>query len=169
MPDNMDTQPAEARPVRETCSVYTEFAMPNDANVLGNLFGGKVMALVDLAGAAAAVRHARATVVTASVDELTFLHPIHIGEIITLHASVNRVFHTSMEVGVKVVAENPLTGVSRHTCSAYLTFVAISAQGTRLRLPQVRPESPVEIRRWEQAALRREHRLRMRSQRQARQ
>src|SRR5947209_3418290 len=98
------------RPVRESASEYSEIALPNDANPLGNLLGGRVMHLVDMAGAIAAVRHARCPVVTASVDNMTFLHPVHIGELITLKASVNRVFRTSMEVGVKVWVENLRTG-----------------------------------------------------------
>ena len=98
------------KPVRESISEYAELALPNDVNRLGNVLGGKVMHLVDLAGAMAAIRHARVPVVTASVDSLQFLHPVHIGELIILRSSVNRVFRTSMEVGVKVTTENLLTG-----------------------------------------------------------
>ena len=93
------------RPARESVSVYSEFALPNDANTFGYVLGGKVMHLVDLAGATAAIRHSRCPVVTASVDHMNFLHPIHIGQLIVLHASVNRVFRTSMEVGVRVEVE----------------------------------------------------------------
>src|SRR4051794_3263202 len=96
----------DPRPVRESASEYTEIALPNDANPLGNLLGGRVMHLVDLAGAIAASRHTRCAVVTASVDYMTFLHPVHIGQLLTLKASVNRVFRTSMEVGVKVWVED---------------------------------------------------------------
>ena len=88
--------------VRESVSEYSEFALPTDANTLGNVLGGKVMHLVDLAAALAAVRHARCPVVTASVDQMSFLHPVHIGQLIMLQSSVNRVFRTSMEVGVRV-------------------------------------------------------------------
>ena len=106
----------------------SELALPTDANGLGNVLGGKVMHLVDLAGAMAAMRHARRPVVTASIDHMNFLHPIHIGQLIVLHSQVNRVFRTSMEVGVKVIVEDLMTGCKRHTCSAYLTFVALDAQ-----------------------------------------
>src|SRR5918911_2594693 len=111
------------RPVRESQSEYSEFALPNDANPLGNLLGGRVMHLVDMCGALAAIRHARCPVVTASVDYMTFLHPVHIGQLLILKSSVNRVFRTSMEVGVKVWVEDLSTGDRRHTSSAYLTFV----------------------------------------------
>src|SRR5581483_2534527 len=100
----------EGKPVRESVSEYSELALPNDANGLGAVLGGKVMHLVDLAGAMAAMRHARRPVVTASVDSLHFLHPVHPGELIVLRSSVNRVFRTSMEVGVYVTTEHLLTG-----------------------------------------------------------
>src|SRR5579859_3807374 len=111
--------------VRASQSEYSELALPNDANGLGNVLGGKVMHLVDLAGALAATRHARRPVVTASVDYMNFLHPVKIGQLILLKSSVNRVFRSSMEVGVKVWVEDLRTGAVRHTSSAYLTFVAI--------------------------------------------
>ena len=120
---------AEGKPVRESVSEYAELALPNDVNKLGNIFGGKVMHLVDLAGAMAAIRHARLPCVTASVDSLQFLHPVHSGELILLRSSVNRAFRTSMEVGVKVITENLMTGERLHTCSAYLTFVALDENG----------------------------------------
>ena len=100
--------------VRESISEYSEFALPNDANTLGNVLGGKVMHLVDLAAALAAVRHSRCSVVTASVDHMSFLHPIHIGQLIVLRSSVNRVFRTSMEVGVRVEVENLVSGEIQH-------------------------------------------------------
>lgn len=152
----------EGRPVRESASVYSEMALPNDANTLGNVLGGKVMHLVDLAGALAAIRHARCPVVTASVDYMNFLHPIHIGQLIVLHASVNRVFRTSMEVGVRVEVENLVSGDIRHTSSAYLTFVALDKQGNRVPIPPVIPETEQEKRRYEEAERRRAYRLEMR-------
>jgi acyl-CoA hydrolase len=151
-----------ARPVRESVSVYSEFALPNDANMFGYVLGGKVMHLVDLAGALAAIRHARCPVVTASVDHMSFLHPIHIGQLIVLHSSVNRVFRTSMEVGVRVEVENLVTGEIKHTSSAYLTFVTLDKHGNRVVIPPAIPEAEVEIRRYEEAALRRAVRLQMR-------
>lgn len=152
----------EGKPVRESQAEYSEFALPNDSNMLGNLLGGKVMHLVDLAGAMAAMRHARRPVVTASVDSLHFLHPVKLGRLVMLCSSVNRVFRTSMEVGVKVVAENLLTGERVHTCSAYLTFVALNDDGKAMPVPPVIPESDDEKRRYQQAGERREYRLAMR-------
>ena len=148
--------------VRESISEYSEFALPNDANTLGNVLGGKVMHLVDLAAALAAVRHSRCSVVTASVDHMNFLHQIHIGQLIILRSSVNRVFRTSMEVGVRVEVENLVSGEIRHTSSAYLTFVAIDKTGNRVAVPQVIPETEEEKRRYEEAGERRTYRLAMR-------
>jgi len=158
----MDSSDMQGKPVRESQSEYSELALPNDANVLGHVLGGKVMHLVDLAGALAALRHARCPVVTASVDHMNFLHPVRIGELIMLRSSVNRVFHTSMEVGVKVWVEDLRTGERKHTSSAYLTFVAIDAGGKCAALPPVIPESAEEKRRFEEALRRREYRLDLR-------
>lgn len=151
----------EPKPVKASVSEYSELALPNDANVLGNLLGGKVMHLVDLAGALAAIRHARCPVVTASVDYMTFLHPIRIGQLVRLVSQVNRVFRTSMEVGVKVFVEDLITGEEKHTSSAYLTFVALDPQGNRVQIPLVIPETEEEKRRYDEALARREYRLRM--------
>jgi len=148
--------------VRESISEYSEFALPNDANTLGNVLGGKVMHLVDIAAALAAVRHSRCSVVTASVDHMSFLHPIHIGQLIVLRSSVNRVFRTSMEVGVRVEVENLVTGDIQHTASAYLTFVALDKSGSRLAIPPAIPETEDEKRRYEEAEERRAYRLAMR-------
>jgi acyl-CoA hydrolase len=148
--------------VRESISEYSEFALPNDANTLGNVLGGKVMHLVDLAAALAAVRHSRCSVVTASVDHMSFLHPIHIGQLIVLRSSVNRVFRTSMEVGVRVEVENLVSGEIQHTSSAYLTFVALDKSGRRVAIPPVIPETEYEKRRYEDAEERRAYRLALR-------
>ena len=148
--------------VRESISEYSEFALPNDANTLGNVLGGKVMHLVDIAAALAAVRHSRCAVVTASVDHMNFLHAIHIGQLIVLRSSVNRVFRTSMEVGVRVEVENLVTGEIRHTSSAYLSFVAIDKSGHRIAIPPVIPETEDQKRRYEEAGERRTYRLAMR-------
>lgn len=150
------------RPVRESVSEYSEIALPNDANPLGHLLGGRVMHLVDMAAALAAMRHARRPVVTACVDYMTFLNPVHIGQLIVLKSSVNRVFRTSMEVGVKVVVEDLATGEVRHTSSAYLTFVALDSEGRPVVIPQVIPETSEEKRRYEEAGRRREYRLQLR-------
>jgi acyl-CoA hydrolase len=153
----------EGKPVRESTYEYSELALPNDSNGLGNVLGGKVMHLVDLAAAITGLKHARNPVVTASVDNLAFLHPVHIGELITLRASVNRVFRTSMEIGVKVVTEKLLTGERRHTCSAYLTFVAIDREGKAVPIAPVIPETDEEKRRYRQAGERRQSRLELRN------
>jgi acyl-CoA hydrolase len=150
------------KPVRESQSEYSELALPNDANGLGNVLGGKVMHLVDLAGALAAIRHARCPVVTASIDHMNFLHPVHIGQLIILRSSVNRVFQTSMEVGVKVWVEDLMNGDLQHTSSAYLTFVAIDAHGKRVPVAPVIPENEEEKRRYAEALARREYRLEIR-------
>jgi len=147
------------RKVRESVSELSEFALPIYANPLGNLLGGRIMHLVDLAAATAAMRHARSPVVTAAVDSMTFIEPIRIGQLVTLRASVNRAFRSSMEIGVKVVVEDLQTGVVRHTNSCYVTFVGLSADGRPHEVPPVVPESDDEIRRYEQAGERREARL----------
>ena len=120
------------------------------------------MHLVDLAGALAAIRHARCPVVTASIDHMNFLHPVHIGQLIILRSSVNRVFQTSLEVGVKVWVEDLLKGDLQHTSSAYLTFVAIDAHGKRVPVAPVIPETEEEKRRYAEALARREYRLQIR-------
>jgi acyl-CoA hydrolase len=155
----------EGKTVRESISEYSELALPNDASGLGNVLGGKVMHLVDLAGAMAAMRHARRPVVTLSVDQLLFLHPVRVGELIVLRSSVNRVFRTSMEVGVRVITEKLMTGERRHTCSAYLTFVALDENQKPTPITPVIPETEEEQRRYRQAGERRQYRLAMRKER----
>jgi acyl-CoA hydrolase len=152
----------QGKPVRDSISEYSELALPNDANGYGNLLGGRVMHLADLAGAMAAMRHARKPVGTASVDSLHFLHPVHISELVILRSSVNRVFRSSMEVGVKVETENLMTGQRLHTCSAYLTFVALGEDRRAIAVPPVIPETEDEKRRYREAGERREYRLAMR-------
>lgn len=147
------------RPVSESASEMSEFALPNDANVLGTLFGGKVMAMVDLAASLAAARHARCAVVTASVDRMTFIYPIRIGQLVTLKSSVNRVFRSSMEVGVKVFIEDLHTREVKHTSSAYLTFVALAQDGNKISVTPVVPQTEVELRRYHEAGERRAARL----------
>lgn len=158
----MAEPPLIARPVRESISEYSELALPNDANPLGNLLGGRVMHLVDMAGAMAAMRHCRRAVVTAAIDHMTFLRPIHIGQLMVLRSSVNRVFTSSMEVGVRVTVEDLQTGDIFHTASAYLTFVALDANGHPVPVPAVIPETSDEIRRFEEAGNRRRYRLELR-------
>jgi acyl-CoA hydrolase len=152
-------QAKPGKPVRDSMSEYTELIQPNDANPRGTLFGGKLMQLVDMAGALAAVRHSRCAVVTASVDQLTFLRPVRIGQLVVLKSAVNRVFHSSMEVGVKVFVEDLRSGDVRHVSSAYLTFVALDQAGKKVSVAQVIAETPEEERRYEEAGRRREYRL----------
>jgi acyl-CoA hydrolase len=137
----------------------TQLVLPNDTNQLGNLLGGQLMHWIDLVAAIAAARHSHRVCVTASVDDLNFLHPIKIGEVVTLLASVNRVFRTSMEVGVKVLSENMLTGTVKHANTAYLTFVALDEHGSPMQVPQVLCATEEEHRRFEDALHRRELRL----------
>jgi acyl-CoA hydrolase len=151
------------RSVRDSQSEISELALPNDANPLGNLIGGRVMHLVDIAGAIAASRHARAPVVTASVDYMNFIHPIQIGQLVIVRSAVNRAWNTSMEVGVKVYVENLMTGEVKHTTSAYLTFVAVDGKGGKIRVPQIVTETEEEKRRYEQAGERRKYRLEMKA------
>ena len=155
----------EGRPVRESASEIAEFALPIYANPLGYLLGGRIMHLVDLAAATAAMRHARRSCVTASVDSMTFLHPVRIGQLVKLKSSVNRVFRSSMEVGVKVTVEDLKSGHVEHTNSCYLTFVALDDETSKpAGVPPVIPESLAEKRRFEEAGHRRTARLELKRQ-----
>ena len=136
-----------------------EVVLPQDANVLGNILGGRVMHLVDIAAAIAAHRHSQSHVVTASVDYVDFRNPIRVGELIILRANINRVFRTSMEVGVKVFSENILTGERKHTTTAYVTFVAIDEVGRPKPVPPLILKTAVERRRYHEALIRRRIRL----------
>jgi acyl-CoA hydrolase len=144
------------RAVRDSQSEMAEIVLPNDANPLGALLGGRLMHWIDLAGAMAAHRHSRNYVVTASIDHLDFLVPVHIGDLVILRSSVNRVFRSSMEVGVKVWVENYIEDDCRHVSSAYLTFVAVDAGGRHLPVPPVVPESEEQQRRYDEAGRRRD-------------
>lgn len=152
-----ETNPT-ARTVASTQSEMTEIILPNDTNILGNLLGGRLMHFIDLTGAMAAYRHSRTHVVTAAMDHIDFIRPVHLGDLLTLKSSVNRAFATSMEVGVKVWAENPQTASHSHVASAYLVFVAVDKEGRRQKVPQLLAETPDELRRFEDALRRREHR-----------
>jgi acyl-CoA hydrolase len=156
MNDTDNEKLSRPRPVHDSISEMAEIVLPNDANPLNALLGGRLMHWIDLAGAMAAHRHSRQYVVTASIDHLDFLVPVRVGDFVILRSSVNRVFHTSMEVGVKVWVENYRAEQSRHVSSAYLTFVAVDAAGTRMAVAPVIPETEDEKRRYEDAARRRE-------------
>ncbi len=140
-----------------------EIVLPNDANILGNILGGKVMHLIDIACAISAHRHCRRPVVTAAMDSMDFRHPIKVGELIIIKASVNRVFKTSMECGAKVFSENMGTGERKHTSSAYLTFVALDENKRPMQVSPVTPETDDEKRRWQGAEIRRESRMRQKA------
>ena len=146
----------QPRPVRDSQSELSEIVLPNDVNPLGALLGGRVMHWIDMAGALAAHRHSRQYVVTASIDHLDFLFPVRVGDLVILRSSVNRVFRTSMEVGVKAWVENYLADTRHHVSSAYLTFVAVNREGQHLPVPAVIPETADEKRRYEDAGRRRE-------------
>ena len=143
------------RKAAESRSEMTELILPNDANTLGNLLGGRLMHYIDLVGAMAAYRHARAHVVTASMDHIDFIAPVHVGDLLILKSTLNRAFRTSMEVGVKVWVEHTIDGTMRHVASAYLTFVAVDPGGLRVRVPPLAPETADEKRRYEDAGRRR--------------
>jgi len=146
------------RPVKDSQSEMVEIVLPNDANPLNALLGGRLMHWIDLAGAMAAHRHARSYVVTASVDHIDFLVPVRVGSLVVLRSSVNRVFRTSMEVGVKVFVEDYIQGKREHVASAYLTFVAVDGKGGHIQVAPVIPETEEQKRRFEDAGRRRETR-----------
>ena len=154
----------EARTVADSRSVLVHWMGPTDANSAGFVHGGVVMKLVDEVAGLAAVRHARRRVVTAGADRMTFMQAIHIGEVVTLSASVNAAWNTSMEVGIRVEAENPRTGVVRHTNTAYLTMVAVDDDGQPMPVPALEAGTADEVRRESEAQLRRSNRLTEREQ-----
>ena len=146
----------------ESIVEMTNLVLPNDTNQLGNLLGGRLMHWIDIAAALAAMRHSGKVCVTASVDVINFFEPIKLGHVVRVLASVNRAFSTSMEIGVKVFREDPLHGVQVHTSSAYLTFVAIDQYGKPLQVPPITPCNNEDLRRFEEAGIRREQRLKNR-------
>jgi acyl-CoA hydrolase len=137
----------------------SELMMPQHANIMGNVFGGVLLSLLDRAAAVAAIRHAGKPCVTVSVDKVDFKEPIHVGELVTAFARVNYAGHTSMEVGVKIIAENVLSGEKRHTNSCYITYVALDEQGVPTEVPKLVPETADEKRRYDRAAKRRASRM----------
>lgn len=149
----------ETKPVAESRSVLVRWMGIVDANSAGFIHGGTVMKLCDEVAGLAAVRHSRCRVVTAGADRMTFLTPIHVGELVTLSASVNAVWRTSMEVGIRVETENPRTGEHRHTNTAYLTMVAVDQEGEPVEVPPLLTETEDEERRAREAQVRRRNRL----------
>ena len=148
-----------ARSVRETQYETGQLMMPQHANLLGNVFGGVVLSMMDTTAAVSAIRHARRVCVTVSVDRVDFREPIHVGDLVIMKSSVNYVGRTSMEIGVRVETENLRTGARVHTNSCYLTFVAVDENGNSVPVPPLKPETPIEIRRHQAAKERRERRL----------
>jgi acyl-CoA hydrolase len=157
-------EPMKAKPVSASRSEMAEVVLPAQTNALGKLLGGHVMHLVDIVAAMAASRHANSYMVTASVDYIDFRNAVNLGEIVILKSQVNRVFHTSLEIGVDVYSEDILTGERKHTTSAFVTFVAIDEHTKKPKLvPPLIVKTPEEKRRWKDAAKRREARLALRS------
>jgi acyl-CoA hydrolase len=154
----------DARPAAATQVTLVEWMGVEDANTAGFVHGGTVMKLCDEAAGIAAIKHSRCRVVTAAMDRMTFLHPVHVGDLLTLKASVNAVWRTSMEVGVRVETENPRTGEVRHTNTAYLTMVAVDDDGRPLGVPPLETASPDEQRREREAQVRRANSLAEREQ-----
>ena len=149
----------EGRPPRVSHTTIAEVMLPHMANVLGNVHGGVMLGMMDRVAAVSAIRHAQRNCVTVSVDRVHFREPIHLGELVTMHASVNYAHRTSLEVGVRVEAENLLTGRKRHTNSSYLTFVAIDENGQPTPVPPVIPETDEEKARYRAAEARRAARI----------
>lgn len=137
----------------------THLVQPSDINSIGTIFGGTVMSWIDLAAAACANRHTRMVCVTASMDALDFVAPIHLGDIVILRAQINYTHRTSLEVGVRIESENPFTGETRHTASAYLTFVALDKNGKPAEVPPLLVQSSIEKQRFAEAEQRRKVRL----------
>lgn len=151
-----------SKPVNNSQIIMTELVLPNHTNQLGNLLGGQLMHWIDICAALSAAKHSNRVCVTASVDRIDFHHPIRLGDAVTIVASVNRAFRTSMEVGVKVYAQNFRDDKKIHTNTAYLTFVAVDTEGKPVPVPQAVPESDEEKRRYDEALIRRENRLKTR-------
>jgi acyl-CoA hydrolase len=154
----------DAKPAAESHSLLARWMGILDANSAGNIHGGTVMKLVDEAAGLSAIKHSRSRVVTAAMDRMTFLVPIHVGELVTFSASVNAVWRTSMEVGVRVETENPRTGERKHASTAYLTMVAVDDEGNPAQVQPLAVSTPEETRRMREAELRRANRLAEREQ-----
>ena len=148
-----------SRPVRESQHETSQIMMPQDANILGHVFGGAILSMMDKSAAVVAIRHARSACVTVSIDRVDFREPIHVGDLVVMRASCNFAGRTSMEIGVRVEAEDMISGRRRHTNSCYLTFVAIDRNGRPVEVPKVVPQTADEQRRYDAAQERRRRRL----------
>jgi acyl-CoA hydrolase len=153
----------EAKPVSQSVVTMTELVLPSHTNSLKSIFGGVIMSWIDIAAAICAQRHSQRPVVTASIDALNFIAPVYVGWVMNLKASVNFVARSSMEIGVRADAENPIEGKRFHVASAYLTFVALDQYGKPMVAPQVIAETTEEKRRFQDAMKRREARLLLRA------
>lgn len=163
MRETQGQEKLEGKPVSASRSEMTEIVLPAQTNPLGKLLGGQVMHLVDMAAAMAAHRHSNSYVVTASVDYIDFRNPVNLGEIVILKSQVNRVFHTSLEIGVEVYSENVLTGEKKHTTTAYVTFVAIDEHTKKPKaVPPLIVKTSEEKQRFREAGARRKVRLALR-------
>ena len=153
----------KARKVSESQITMTELVLPHHTNQLGNLLGGQLMHWIDICAALCAAKHNYRICVTAAVDRIDFHHPVKLGDAVVLVSSVNRVFNTSLEVGVKVFAQTFKEGITKHTNSAYLTFVSVDSEGKPVRAIEAVPETNEQKRRFNEALTRRENRLKNRS------
>jgi len=160
----MEAAAPQPQPVYLSRTESSEIILQSDLNHLGHLFGGRLASIIDKTAAISAIKHARSAVVTVSIDNLIFRRPVRLGSILTVKASVNRVFNKSMEVGVSVWSLPPDSPEQEYVCNAYLTFVALDAAGRTRELPPAVPETEEEKRRYEQAGLRREARLALQAQ-----
>lgn len=152
----------------ESAVTLSHLMGPSDANATGNVHGGVILRLVDEAGGLAAIRHSRRNCVTVRLDSMTFIEPVYVGDFVTFKAKVNWVGRTSVEVGVRVEAENPISGETTHTNSAYAVYVALDENGRPVAVPPLVLETEEERRRWAEAEQRQQHRLAQRRPREAR-
>lgn len=166
MPKNINSQSTTLppKPVQDSCVEMTEIVLPSHTNQLGTIFGGQIMAWIDIAGSVAAGRHARHVCVTASLDTLHFVAPVRLGHFVCIFASVNFAGRTSMEIGVRVESEDPRSGERTHVATAYLTFVALDHNGRPVPVPAVLPQTAEEKRRYQDAQMRRSSRLALKEQ-----
>lgn len=155
----------KSKHVKDSQVTLSQLMLPHHANPMGNIHGGEIMKLADEAAALCAIRHAQHQVVTVAIDSMTFYSPVQVGELVTLSASLNWVGNTSMEVGVRVVAENPITGECTHTNTAFVVFVALDDAGKPITVPPLLVETEEEKRRWAEGEIRRQRRLERRLER----
>lgn len=156
----MSQKNKEGKPVSASKVEMTELVLPGQTNTLGNIFGGRVMQLIDIAAGVTATRHARKTVVTVFIDQLHFKNPIKMGQIVILHSRIEYAGNTSMEIGVDVFSENPLTGKQIHATTAHLTFVALNQKGKPTSVPHLILETDLDKKLFEQAKIRKQQRMR---------